>query len=77
MSFSNAAAGYFRSKPATYRTQAKVVFDQNGGDGDSVERIVPINQKAYEAMVMKPTALKEIISCGWMHKVLMLSPMLM
>ena len=47
LSFSNAAAGYFRSVPATYRTQARVTFDQNGGTGESVKRSVPINQKAY------------------------------
>ncbi|MGI6507934.1 MAG: Rib/alpha-like domain-containing protein [Saccharofermentanales bacterium] len=48
--FSNAAAGYFRSLPATYRTQAKVTFDMNGGaDGTETveERTVPINKKAY------------------------------
>jgi hypothetical protein len=45
--FANAAEGYFRSVPSTYRTQAKVTFDQNGGDGAAVDRIVPINEKAY------------------------------
>ena len=47
LSFSNAAAGYFRSVPVTYRTQARVTFDKNGGAGESVKRNVPINQKAY------------------------------
>ena len=47
LSFSNAAAGYFRSVPVTYRTQARVTFDKNGGAGESVKRSVPINQKAY------------------------------
>ena len=46
--FSNAASGYFRSVPSTYRAQAKVTFNQNGGTGEAVERIVPINQKAYK-----------------------------
>ncbi|HHW94839.1 MAG TPA: hypothetical protein GX736_02780, partial [Mogibacterium sp.] len=45
--FSNAAQGYFRSAPSTYRTQAKVIFDKNGGEGEPVERIVPLNEKAY------------------------------
>ncbi|MGI6333732.1 MAG: Rib/alpha-like domain-containing protein [Saccharofermentanales bacterium] len=45
--FSNAETGYFRSVPATYRAQAKVRFDQNGGAGEAIERIVPMNQKAF------------------------------
>ncbi len=45
--FSNAAPGYFRSLPATYRVQAKVTFDHNSGSGEAIERIVPINKKAY------------------------------
>ncbi|NLL91069.1 MAG: hypothetical protein GX222_01430 [Ruminococcaceae bacterium] len=47
LSFANAADGYFRSAPSTYRTQARVTFDQNGGDGAAVDRIVPINEKSY------------------------------
>jgi Rib/alpha/Esp surface antigen-like repeat protein len=45
--FSNAAPGYFRSAAATYRAQAKVTFDKNGGTGETIERIVPLNKKAY------------------------------
>ncbi|NMB01774.1 MAG: hypothetical protein GX971_09745, partial [Firmicutes bacterium] len=45
--FSNAAAGYFRSIPSIYRTQAKVTFDINDGVSEAVKRIVPINEKAY------------------------------
>ncbi|NLL50489.1 MAG: hypothetical protein GX245_04540 [Eubacteriaceae bacterium] len=49
LNFSNAAAGYFRSTPSTYRAQAKVTFDQNDGTGNVVGRIVPINKKTYGA----------------------------
>ena len=45
--FSNAAAGYFRSVPSTYRAHAGVTFDQNDGSGTLVQRIVPINRRAY------------------------------
>ncbi len=43
--FSNAAAGYFRSIPSIYRTQARVYFDH--GTGITAYRIVPVNQKTY------------------------------
>lgn len=45
--FSNAASGYFRSKPSVYRAQAKVTFEHNDGTDQKVERIVPINEKAH------------------------------
>ena len=47
LSFANAATGYFRSVSSTYRAQAKLTFDMNGGAGNPVERIVPVNEKAY------------------------------
>ncbi|NLZ56333.1 MAG: hypothetical protein GX900_06705, partial [Clostridiaceae bacterium] len=46
--FSNAAAGYFRSVPSTYRAQAVVTFDKNDGSGTLVQRIVPINRRTYD-----------------------------
>jgi len=48
LSFSNSAIGFMRSKASTYRAQAKVTFDKNDGTGNTVVRIVPINQKAYD-----------------------------
>ncbi|MGI6608055.1 MAG: Rib/alpha-like domain-containing protein [Erysipelotrichaceae bacterium] len=47
LSFSNAASGYFRSSGSTYRAQAKVIFDKNNGTFETVEKIVPMNKKAY------------------------------
>jgi Rib/alpha/Esp surface antigen-like repeat protein len=52
--FSNAAAGYFRSVSSTYRMQAKVKFNVNDNTGTIVERIVPINKKAYEDAEYQP-----------------------
>lgn len=47
ISFSNAATGYFRSTPSTYRAQARVTFDKNDGTDLTEIRIVPMNEKAY------------------------------
>ena len=47
INFSNAAVGYFRSTPSTYRAQARVTFVKNDGTDMTEVRIVPMNEKAY------------------------------
>ena len=61
--FSNAAVGYFRSIPATYRAQAKITFDFNDGSALVENRIVPINENAM-IQIINQMVLKDLIFFG-------------